>query len=300
MFETYRFDVLVRHGAYLGVLAGVEDASISGNANRQVKWDGQISLARPELLDHARMMIRPVYIGPAGELPLGVYVAEQDTLTVREGAHVDHSAARFNLYDRTRLLALDKVEATYTVVAGTSITQAVRALIASTGEVGVSITDRPETLRTDLVWDPGTSKLTIINELLDAGGFFALHTNRAGQYVLRPYEAPSTRPVVKTYAPAGRDLYHPEVSTVFPEAPANKIILRARGDGEATDLVAVALNEADFQATGSWRALFADVEATSQAVLDTMARRRLTGAQQAAWKPQSLHCRDRRSHREIR
>ncbi|MFP7697111.1 hypothetical protein [Trueperella sp. LYQ143] len=285
MRERYWVDVLTREGVLVGRLDRFTSLSLTGNVNRQIRWDGQMETQGDPGVDWWRHRIRPMYQrDEAAPVALGVYLVEPESCKETEGLTHSRGSLSFNLYDRTRIPSLDKVEQVHTEVAGSKVTARIKALLESTGEKGVAITDRDETLRTDMVFDPGTSKLRIINDLLDAAGFFALYTDYSGQYRVTPYTAPNLRPVVRVYTPGGRDLYEPQVTTSFPETAANKVILQARGDGDAPDLIAVAQDREDFARTGTWRAIHDEsVEATSQAVLDGMAQRRLREAQQATW-----------------
>lgn len=284
MRERWIFELVDPLGSLIGPLEDVTTAQISGNVNRQIRWDGSITLGRESGIDWTRVRVRVSY-QKNDETPIrfGVFVPVLDQSDHTEGEH-GQATEKISLFDRTNIPASDAVADTYTVLAGTRVTSAVRALLESTGEAGVSITEQGDTTRTDLVWDPGTTKLRIINDLLDSVGFFALHTSYGGQYVLEPYTAPRMRPVVASYMPGGRDLYTPKVSTTYPDLPVNRVILRARGDGDVPDLVATAENKADFQRTGVWRTKFSgDVEATSQTVLQSMAARQLEEAGKATW-----------------
>lgn len=284
MRERWLFDLTDHAGTPVRRLENVVSASLVGNVNRQIRWDGRLELGAESGVDWATVRVAVSYQrDDEAPAPFGVYVPVLDTQTRVEGGRA-RVKETVNLYDRTSIPAGDRISDTYSLLAGDTVTSLVQEIIETTGERGVSITPLGERTRTDLVWDPGTSKLRIINDLLDAAGFFALYTNYAGQYVLEPYQVPALRPVVASYHPGGRDLYAPQVHTVFPERAVNRVVLRSRGDGDKPDLLAVAQNTKDFQATGLWRTSFTDdVEATSQTVLDQMAARRLVEAGQATW-----------------
>lgn len=269
-----------------GRLMSVESCQISGNVNRQIRWTGRLALGISPGVDWSAYRIAPIFHRADGvQVRFGVFIVEPEMLTVREHYTADVRGETVTLHDRTKIVADDLVDSTYTISAGTKITTAVNTLIRSTGETGVSITDRADQIRTDLIWDPGTAKLRVINDLLAAAGFFALHTNTTGQFRLVPYEPPATRPVVRAYRPDGAgNRYAPTVETEFPETAINRMILKARGDGDAPDLLATASDQEDYKRTGRWRTGFDDsVEATSQVVLNGMAARRLSEARQAMW-----------------
>ena len=286
MRESYSYELVDRNGTWAGILPRVESASITGNVNRPIRWDGKLTVAGITGVDWTQRRVRIFYHrDDYPRVQLGLFVAEPDATSHYESDNlVGVEREELSLYDRTKVLADTMVTNAYTVPSGTNVTTAVSAAIGLTGEKGVSITPRAETLRTDLVWDPGTTILRIVNDLLEAGGFFSIHTNTAGQFQVVPYKPPAERPVVRRFAPGSDDPYAPHIGTDLPGIPVNRMTLVARGDGDAPDLIATARDQADFNATGLWRDDFDEgVEATSQGVLQAMAERRLREARRVTW-----------------
>ena len=73
-------------------------------------------------------------------------------------------------------------------------------LAAYTTNVNKNITDSPKTLPTAMEWEPGTSKLSIINDLLGAVNYTSATYNEDGIFVARPYVSPADRTPEFTYA----------------------------------------------------------------------------------------------------
>lgn len=171
MRERWLFDLTDREGAPVRRLENVVSASLVGNVNRQIRWDGRLELGAESGVDWAAVRVAVSYQRDNGAPePFGVYVPMLDTQTRVEGGREQVSEI-VNLYDRTSIPAGDLIADTYSLTAGDTVTSLVQEIIETTGERGVSITPLGERTRTDLVWDPGTSKLRIINDLLDAAGF---------------------------------------------------------------------------------------------------------------------------------
>src|SRR5699024_6814429 len=82
----------------------------------------------------------------------------------------------------------------YTAPAGASVVGVVRDLIAEAGESTAAIGDDSATLTSAMMWEAGTTRLRIINDLLDAAGFFSLWVDHAGQYRVTRYVPPAQRP----------------------------------------------------------------------------------------------------------
>lgn len=193
-------------------------------------------------------------------------------------------------YDVTLLPKLaivdeDTVEETTSYAAGTPIIQTVVGLIESAGETRIAVTESDVPLRSQLVFDAGESKLTIINKLLEAAGYWSLWCDGSGQFRVEPYVDPAQRPIVYEFA-AG------EASIVAPEwerdqdlsSVPNRFIVIGQGTDEDPPLVGVAENidpasQFSFPSRGRWITRTVDgVEGADQAVFDQLAGRHLEGA----------------------
>jgi hypothetical protein len=227
---------------------------------------------------HAR--VRPVLIiEGVGEEPLGVFVPTAPVEQYDEGG----GRQEIELLDRTSVLKEDYVPATYTVKAGTNVIAAVKQVIASTGEPVGALTPSDDTLPSDLMWGAGSNKLTIINELLSAAGYFALWADGNGQFRADKYDPPKERPVTYELLDDENSIYIPTLSIdrdIY-EIP-NRVIMTAQGSGESEPWTSVATNENpksafSFQNRGRWVTdVQLGIEATSQEALDSKANARLS------------------------
>lgn len=187
---------------------------------------------------HAR--VRPVLVvDGVPEEPLGVFVPSAPVEQWDEGG----GKQTIELLDRTSVLSQDYVPATYTVKKNTNIIAAVRKLIASTGEPVGALTESEEIVSADMMWGAGTNKLTIVNELLAAAGFFALWADGNGQFRVEEYRSPKSRPVSFALLDGARSIYTPDLSIdrdIY-DIP-NRVIMTAQGSGESEGWTAVATN----------------------------------------------------------
>lgn len=226
---------------------------------------------------HAR--VRPVLeIEGVPDEPLGVFVPSAPVEQWDEGG----GRQEIELLDRTSVLSQDYVETTYTVKAGTNVVSRVRQLIASTGERVGALTPSSETTNSDMMWGAGTNKLTIINELLDSAGYFALWSDGNGQFRVEKYREPKDRPVTYQMLDNKDSIYIPTLSIdrdIY--SIPNKVIMTAQGDGESEAWTAVATNENEsspfsYQRRGRWVTdVQLGIEATSLENLQSKAERRL-------------------------
>lgn len=223
------------------------------------------------------------------EVPLGVF------LCAAPPEHWEATGLRreIELVDKLSILDQDIASGStsqitaYTAAAGANIIDLVTALITETGEACPAIVPSTATVAAARVWDIGTTRLKIINDLLDAAAYFSLWCDGRGQYRAEPYVLPSQRtPVYESIAPFSngplslmdpawvhdRDIY----------SIPNRYFLVSQGDGTTAALTATATNvnpdsPFSYPSRGRWiTAVEVGVEAVDQAALDALAAGKLS------------------------
>ena len=261
-------------------LEGVTGEAVDGNVNAEIRWTGSLLLEAPPTWDLWRTRIQPIYhrTGRPPEV-VGTFHARPQDGAEGQGRH----STRLALYDLTVHVQEDESTGLWSEAKGVNIAARVKVIIETTGLRGISVTPSPETLRTALVFEDTVTKLHVCNTLLDAGGFFALHTNPLGQFQIRPYEPPQKRPVVYSFATRLDAEHTANRAWEYPQSVPNKYTARSRGDGDSPDLVATVYDHADWARTGFWRAESGEVDGvSSHAVLTQHAQRLLTAARQSS------------------
>lgn len=125
---------------------------------------------------------------------------------------------KLSLLDRTTVPSQDVVDQSYAVAAGTNILREVRSILGSSGEY-IAI-DESVTLATKsgMVWEAGTSKLTIINDLLDAAGYNSLWMDGWGNLQATPRVLPADRSIMyELLTGVARELIDGESAIYEPE-----------------------------------------------------------------------------------
>jgi hypothetical protein len=232
-----------------------------------------------------QIFVQPWYTAtfPDGSVetwPMGVFVP-----TTPGKKHSDDTIeCDVDLFDKLVILDQDAFEDAYSVVAGTVVTDLVSTIISEATSVSsfISIDQSAETVRTDMVWEPGTSKLTVVNDLLASINYFSLWVEGYGVFRSSAYVAPGVRPTSWVFADDQDSIYLPNFTDdddTF-DTP-NKFIVVSQSNGEVPALVGVATNENpdsefSYQQRGRWIAQKEQgAEATSQGVADALAARRL-------------------------
>jgi hypothetical protein len=91
------------------------------------------------------------------------------------------------------------------------VTGVVRHVLREGGITDVAITPSPEQLVGVREWDPDTTRLTIVNDLLDMIAYESMSFDADGRGVVRPYVSPAERPAEYTYADDDESVMLPRV-----------------------------------------------------------------------------------------
>ena len=165
---------------------------------------------------------------------------------------------------------------------GVNIVATVKSVIASTGLPArdVVIGESAKTLRNSMAWDPGTTKLRIVNDLLEAAGYWPVWCDGFGRFRSSDYTEPAERPVVWDFADdPDKGLFLPDWTNERNTARPNRYVCISRADGDKPPLVSIKSSQAGFDEIGFWRATTdVDVEAADQDALDKICARRLSAA----------------------
>jgi hypothetical protein len=260
---------------------------VDWNVNATIRSSCTLNLEGLAGYDWRQVRIRLRYAldGPGGgDWPLGVFLPA--TPLEEWDVGVSHTV---EAYDKMVILDDDQTSSAWTYPAGQNIVQAVVQVIESTGEMSHVIPASTKSLGASMTWDVGTPKLRIVNDLLEAAGYFSVWCDGLGRYRADPYVPPADRPVVWDFVD------HP-VRSIFMNRferemdgfhVPNRVVMIGRSeDQETPPPFAVAQNEDpdsewSYQARGRWITYTEGVEAADGETLDSLAARKLrdlTGA----------------------
>ncbi len=280
--ESFWVELLDHDDNSLGPLDGVAGGSLSWNANAPLPGGGELELAGTDLsdtIDYSSHRVRPWWKVGEEEWPLGVYVlAAPETQYSATGQQ-----RAVSLIDKITVVSDDRITQTLQVAAGSNVVEAARQQVLATGETRILATTSSATLSNTMTWAPGTSRLSIINDLLAVAGYWALSTNRWGQFVIEPYIAPADRPTSWEFAEGATSLHSPDWAHELPLWEAtNHVTLVSQEDDAGNVWVATAVddNPASPTSTVNMKRVLnpiveENVEAASQADLQQQADRKL-------------------------
>lgn len=214
---SFRYELLDGDNNFKGDLENVTAGSIEHNWLADIKRTGRFTLRDSGGIDFLSDRIKPyirLHLPPYGpndfvEWPQGVFLLSSPSRSA------DATSAAFRdveAYDAAQVYSDDLVVARYTVDAGDRYTDAVSDLL---GDVPKNITASTSTLPTAREWEPGTSKLKIINELLGSVNYESLSFDEEGVAIVRPYMSPADRSSEYTYADDDVSVLLPEITQEF-------------------------------------------------------------------------------------
>lgn len=281
--SAWRYELLGHDYAPLGALVGAEGGSCEVAALSRLGWSGSLSIKdRGQVIDWMRDRVRVFYDpGVRGVDPWPV--CTMLFVSPLRSVGVDGDTWDVEMLSPLAIVDEDTVEATYSLPVGTPVVAAVVALIQSAGEDLMAVTESDAVTASPLVWNAGTPKLTVINDLLESIGYWALWCDALGQFRVEPYEPPGDRaPAWEFHAASGYSVHSPEWSREqnLSSVP-NKVVVLSEGSDDKPAIVGVATNEDpdspySYQARGRWvTAVYEGVEVVNTAAANALAQRRL-------------------------
>lgn len=279
------FELLDEGDMFIAPLPAVSGGSLNLNANTRLGASGQVVIADTGLeIDWLKHRIRCTYDPGVRDVePWPVAVMRLSSPSMEDtDLRINYTV---DLLSKLSVIDEDSVTSSFSLAAGTPIIPAVVSLIQSTGETRIVVTDSDATLKNPQVWEVGESKLTIINDLLEAAGYWSLWCDGSGQFRVEPYEAPGDRQVVREFASGDFSIHAPgwsrnqDLSSV-----PNRFIVIGQGNEDDPPLFGIAENNDpaspfSFQNRGRWITRKEEgVEGDSQAVFNQLAQRRLLDA----------------------
>lgn len=279
--EDYWVEVLTRDEHRAGRLDGVIGGRVEFNVHGTIRGGFQVTLRDVgQDLDWSSMRLRPWVRVNNLTWPLGVFLPASPRLS-----HDEHGLAwEVPCLDKMSVLDQDVTTEAYSVPAGTVVTQRVASIIAAVGE-HAAITPSDLTTRSPLTWEPGTTKLRIVNDLLESINYFSVWADRGGLLRAEPYRRPQDRALAATFARGEAAIHSPRWSREQDIAGVpNRTVLLVEGDDDNPGMVAVADNtdpESPYSIPRRGRVVaqvYENVEAADQATLDALAQRYLSDA----------------------
>lgn len=265
------------------VLDGVTGGSVQLSATTRLRASGELTIrATGEQIDWLSQRVRIDY-EPEGMQgwPLGVFLFGAP----KESASDEGRSWQVELLGKLAILDSASTEKTLTIPAGANLVATAKSLIEAAGEDRLAVTASSAVSRSAMVWEPGTSVLTVVNDLLSAAGYWSAWADGAGVVQLQPYQRPAARPRAFEFVEGDQAVHSADWARDQDLASVpNKVVLVGQGSDDMPALVGVATNEdpaspLSRQRRGRWITRSeTGVEAADQETITALARRRLIDA----------------------
>ena len=303
LVEDYEFWLLDLYLQPIRKLAATS-GRITGNVNAQIRWSGETTITETSITSTAwndyRIQVKRIDLtDPASPMASSLGVFAVTSTKNQDGGSENDTTQQLQFYDLTSFLADSATAQTLTIPAGTDVIAQVQQLCSEVAALQVIVDPDAgmERLRSPLTFEPGTTRLKIVNELLRAGGFFAIYTDSLGRLRCSKYAPPEKRPIVYTFKDNALNKRHlPGLAWDEEILRPNEVICHSTSTGDKPGMIAIARNENpespySYQRQHRWITRSEqNVEATSQAVLDAYAQRLLqTGVSGKVYKRDMLY-----------
>lgn len=278
----FRYELLTAQNQFKTNLTTVQSGRVGYNSLAQIKRTASFSLQDDGTINFLSDRIKPYALlrmkdGGWTEWPLGVFIP---TTPPRKTDVTGMVFRDIEAYDLLQVLVDDKVPDRYTIAAGANYIAEIKKLLDSAGITSQNLTATDKTLPATRDWDPGTTKLNIINDLLGAINYRSLWFDEHGIAVAQPYVTPEVRASEYIYRDDDNSVIFPEVQHTLDlfSVPNQWVLYVSEADRPA--LRSVYTNSSPSSPTSTvnrGRTIVAtpeQVEAADQATLDSLTQRR--------------------------
>ena len=196
--ERYVFEQLDLQLNRVGGMAGVKTCKLDWSIYNRLRGSGDMAVDTATRIEWAHTVIRPWLVVTNRSGTARVPLMTAACVVPDEAWSASRMHVTVQMYDLTLWLDQWVIPTPYTLPAGTVITTALRQIFTDLGMAWLlDLTESQATLATARSWLPGeqeaVSWLRIINDLLDALGYFALWCDPMGRFQCQPYRRPEDR-----------------------------------------------------------------------------------------------------------
>jgi hypothetical protein len=172
----FRYELLNQNNSYLGTIDSISGSvafnSLADNIKRTVRFEIKENIFKD--VDYLNDRIRPIIILDDIEYEMGVFLIPSPTRIKRDGGVYREIEG----YDVTQIILEDKITDRYFIKKGTNYVNAITQIVNSANIHQLLMPNSSATLTRDREFEIGTSKLRIINELLQEINYTSLWTDK--------------------------------------------------------------------------------------------------------------------------
>ena len=208
---SFRYDLLNFDEVEIGELSALS-GRLGLNSLSQIKRRGRFEFRENEIseVDWLNDRVRPVLIlDDTYEYNLGIFLMSSPTRKLKNNGIYREVEA----YDSSLILLEDKFDTRYKISKDTTYTSAINQILVGAGVLKTKINKSESQIKTDKEFEVGTSKLEVVNTLLQEINYTSLWVDEIGYFRASPYVLPSDRVTEYTYKNNEISVIHSDGST---------------------------------------------------------------------------------------
>lgn len=243
--EGFTYELLNSQDDITATLGQVfKNGTLDFSTSADARGSGSITMTQIVGVNWLSSRIRVSYVWNGNVVPLLTAIP---SIPVEEyGLDV---TMKVDLKDKLSILKTDIFWYSFSVAASSSAMTVLNDILFSAGQGRPLDEAGSPTLVNGRVWEPNTSKLKIINDILESIGYFSLACDGLGNFVVTPYVEPRQRPIRWVFEDTkGRGSYLPRfVRNYDPFNVPNRFIAIGKSDGTTEADKAIAADyDSDF------------------------------------------------------
>ena len=227
----FRVDLVDADGGIIVADLPVDSGQVRGDLSAASMWGGRLYATGdlPDVADLTTAYIRVTMMLDGDACPLGWFRVVATPSTITGGV----AERELEIVDPTIILSRDLLVDDLAIPRGTQVDVWLRARVAGLG-LRLTVDDTPDTTRTDLFFDAGTSELEVINAVLESAVREPLRVTRDGALQSLDWRDPSTVGAAWRFE-AGSASIIGDGLRIDPDhlAIPNRVVVEARGDSGA-------------------------------------------------------------------
>lgn len=198
---TFRYELLDQDNLVIQDLTNIISCSVRMSWLAPIKRTAEFEVADDGVIDYLVDRIKPwvrVALPPYGvndwaEWPQGVFILSSPTRGADQANRITRTVEAYDLLQTFQ----DDVVDRYHVAAATKYTDAIITLL---GGISQHVTKSTKLRTIAREWNPGNSKLQIINDLCAAIDYNSMFFDENGSAIIQPYQSPDERAEEFTYS----------------------------------------------------------------------------------------------------
>ena len=185
---AFKYELYNKDGVFKKKLYSIKDCKVRYTSLGQLKGSATFTTKHRDDIDYLNDRIKIYCIIDGVRHSLGEYLISSSRRKI-DGNSIYRECTCFS---KLLILQDDKVRQRHVVNIGTNVIVEVKRLL---GSLPFLLEDSPLTLQSSKEWDIGTSKLQIINDLLDIINWNSLRVDTNGVFTTEPYILPIDRQI---------------------------------------------------------------------------------------------------------